>query len=185
MTRLLVTVDTEEEGRWSGQYLRTNNSVSNIEAVPRFQELCDRFQIKPTYLVDTPVATDHRSSEILAEIDASNRCEIGGHLHPWCTEPFDETLNQKNSFLCNLPIQLVAQKLATLGDQIEQAFGKRPTSFRAGRYGVGAAALGALKSEGYNVDSSVISFSNFANREGPNFLGCPLNPYWANDHDLH
>ena len=85
---LIVTVDTEEEGLWTGEYPANGNTVENTRGIPRFQALCDQFGIRPTYLVDTPVVEDDRSVELLSEIQQSGRCEIGAHLHPWCTPPF-------------------------------------------------------------------------------------------------
>ncbi|OYP33017.1 hypothetical protein [Rhodopirellula sp. MGV] len=184
MTRLIVTIDTEEEGRWNNEYQRVTDAVTNIDQVPRFQTLCDRFGIRPTYLVDSPVAINDRASKVLREIADSDRCEIGGHLHPWCTQPFEEELTARNSFLCNLPTDLLSRKLKTLGDELEHAFGERPKSFRAGRYGIGAESLDALANEGYVIDSSVISYSDFTTRSGPNFIGCPTTPYRASSQTL-
>jgi hypothetical protein len=86
---LLVTIDTEEEGLWGGTYRSTGNTVKNLRGLPRLQELCDEFGVRPTYLVDTPVVEDDYGSGLLATYQAEGRAEIGGHLHPWCTAPFE------------------------------------------------------------------------------------------------
>src|SRR5690606_29089443 len=61
---LVVTVDTEEEGLWSGTSAETG-AVTNIRGIPRFQQLCDQFRIRPTYLVDAPVVQSQESVSIL------------------------------------------------------------------------------------------------------------------------
>jgi len=181
---LLVTIDTEEEGLWGGTYRSTGNTVKNLRGLPRLQELCDEFGVRPTYLVDTPVVEDDYGSGLLATYQAEGRAEIGGHLHPWCTAPFEEVPNGRNSFLCNLPEPLQQAKLETLTEQIRARFGRSPTSFRAGRYGIGLAALRSLRDLGYRVDSSVVPFTSFAREGGPDFTAAPWQPYLVGDHHL-
>lgn len=181
---LIVTIDTEEEGRWSGSYRRYGNTVENIRHVGPFQALCDEFGVRPTYLIDAPVADDDRSAEFFRGLQEDQRCEVGTHIHPWCNPPFDEEINRRNTYLCNLPEPLQRAKLTWLTERIEQRIGRRPTSFRAGRYGldiVGARILGDL---GYRVDSSVIPFTSYAAEDGPDFSHAPHTPYFAAGSDL-
>jgi len=184
MSHLLVTVDTEEEGLWGGEYRRTGNTVNNIRGVPPFQELCDRFGIRPTYLVDAPVVESDTAVDILKPIQDDGRCEIGAHVHPWCNPPFEEDINEKNSYLCNLPEDLQRRKIEWLSDAIGDRFGRRPTSFRAGRYGLDAVGARILADLGYAVDSSVIPFTDYSAQCGPNFDAAPCAPYWIDDEDL-
>lgn len=181
---LIVTVDTEEEGLWGPEFRAKGNTVANLRGATRFQQLCDEFSITPTYLVDTPVVEDKRVAGILREYQDAGRAEIGAHLHPWCTPPFVEELNSVNSFMCNLPESLQEEKLKNLTAGIEAQFGRRPTSFRAGRYGldmVGARILGRL---GYRVDSSVIPFNSFVSESGPDFASAPVHPYFLDGTDI-
>lgn len=174
---LLVTIDTEEEGLWSGKFRGTANTVENLKGIPRFQALCDEFSIRPTYLIDSPVATDPYGTELLARFQADGRAEIGAHLHPWCTPPGVHDCNAHESYLCNLPPDIQRAKLATLVEQITRSCGIRPTSFRAGRYGLGLAAATELVALGFAVDSSVIPFSDFSAEGGPNFSQADWRPY--------
>ncbi len=155
---LLVTVDTEEEGLWSGGFRTHNNTVANIQGLDRFQSVCEDFGIRPTYLVDTPVVEDDGSLQVVRRFHDANTCEIGSHLHPWCAPPFNEQVNAYNSYLCNLPSSLQSAKLEKLTELIEDRFGRRPTSFRAGRYGLDAVGARHLGELGYVVDSSVLPF---------------------------
>jgi hypothetical protein len=174
---LIVTVDTEEDGCWSGQFTKHGNSVSNVKGVSRFQALCDKFGIRPTYLVDTPVAEDAGSVRLLKRFSDLDRCEVGAHLHPWCAPPYDEDANQRNSFMCNLPEALQREKVRQLTDLLEKRFDRRPTSFRAGRFGLQGSGTKILSDLGYLVDSSVTPFCSWTREGGPNFEGFPHLPY--------
>ena len=175
--KLIVTIDTEEEGLWSGQYQRVNNTVENVHGIDRFQDLCDRFEIRPTYLIDGPIVQSDWAVELLATIQDEGRAEIGAHLHPWCNPPLVEEINPRNSYLCNLPEDLQRDKIGWLTDEIEGRIGRRPTSFRAGRYGLDATGQRILASLGYTVDSSVIPFSDFRADGGPDYrrANCEAN----------
>ncbi|MCA9246776.1 MAG: polysaccharide deacetylase family protein [Planctomycetales bacterium] len=175
--RLVVTVDTEEEGLWGGEYRREGNTVENIRGVPRFQQICDSLGVRPTYLVDTPVAASDEAVAILRPLQDEGRAEIGAHLHPWCAPPFDEPLGSENSYQCNLPVSLQREKLHNLTGLITKQFGSRPVSFRAGRYGLDVAGARLLEELGYRVDSSVVPFYDYAPQHGPDFRDAPHTPY--------
>ena len=181
---LIVTVDTEEEGLWSPEFRAQGNTVANLRGATRFQQLCDEFSIVPTYLIDTPVVEDKHAAGILQEYHDSGRAEIGAHLHPWCTPPFIEELNGANSFMCNLPESVQEEKLANLTAGIEARFGRRPTSFRAGRYGLDMVGARILSRLGYIVDSSVVPFNSYASEAGPDFSGAPVYPYFLDGEDI-
>jgi len=181
---LIVTVDTEEEGLWGGNYRSHGNTVTNVRGVARFQDLCQRHGIQPTYLVDTPVVESDECVELLGTIQQSGACEIGAHLHPWCAPPLVEAPSRRNSFTCNLPEPLQREKLTGLTDAIQKRFGVRPTSFRAGRYGLDGHGARILIDLGYEIDSSVIAYSDFSNQGGPNFMSAPETPYRVDGGDL-
>jgi hypothetical protein len=182
--KLLVTVDTEEEGLWGGEFRRSGNTVDNVRGVERFQELCDEFEVRPTYLVDTPVVESDEAVRRLKSILDRNGCEIGAHLHPWCAPPYEEEVSPRNSFTCNLPESLQRAKLSRLTLDIEERFGVRPTSFRAGRYGLDIVGAKILLELGYLVDSSVISFMDYTGEGGPSFVDAPFAPYFVGDESL-
>lgn len=180
---LLVTVDTEEDGAWDG-FRATGHTVRNAAGLDRFQELCDRYEIRPTYLVDEPVVRDAFAATKLAAFKAADQCEIGAHLHPWCNDPKTEEINDHNSYLCNLPAELQREKLTRLTELIEKNFGHRPTSFRAGRYGLDQVGFAILADLGYVVDSSVIPFTDYSSQHGPDFSRAPYMPYYPARNNL-
>jgi hypothetical protein len=180
----VVTVDTEEDGAWDGAFRAHGNTVRNLRGLRRFQDCCDRYAIRPTYLVDTPVLADDAAVEMLGDFRETGRCEVGAHLHPWCAPPLEETPDAKTSFMCNLPERLQREKLTRLTDEIDRRLGRRPTSFRAGRYGLDAVGARILEELGYVVDSSVIGFLDYSSRGGPDFRRAPYQPYRIGGDDL-
>lgn len=178
-TALILTVDVEEEGLWSGSFRPAGNTVENTRGIERFQSLCDRFELSPTYFVDTPVVEDERSVAMLRRLREDGRCEIGSHLHAWCAPPFEEPPSPQNRFLCNLPASLQRAKIATLTQRIAERFGRPPLSFRAGRYGLDAVGARILGELGYRVDSSVLPFFDYSEIGGPDFTRAPWTPYYV------
>jgi hypothetical protein len=179
MPYFCITVDTEEEGLWNGRYAPEGWTARNVpEGLPRFQELCRAYGVRPTYLVDYPVATDPQAVQTLRAWQEQQLCEIGAHLHSWCTPPHIAYRFPYHSYLKNLPEPIQKAKLEVLTETIEQCFGARPRSFRAGRYGLDLTGARLLAQLGYEVDSSVVPFRSFVADGGPDFERAPLNPYW-------
>lgn len=173
--KLIITVDTEEDN-WDF-YSSSGQTLDNIERIPQLQELFDEFSAKPTYLITYPVATDDRSVAILRPILDSRRCEIGAHCHPWNTPPIEEDRSIKNSMLCNLPLDLQYRKLQCLDETIQNNFGVKPVSFRAGRWGYNHNVAVNLCRLGYKVDTSITPYTNWTREHGPNFSHVSPQPY--------
>ena len=174
---LLVVIDTEEEFDWS-RFDRTATSVTAMRHIHRVQRIFDEYNIKPTYVVDYPVATQSESIEPLKEIQDSGRGLIGAHLHPWVNPPHEEAVCERNSYPGNLPRHLEEGKIKTLTAAIESSFGQQPTVYKAGRYGVGPNTASILEAGGYAVDVSVCPPFDYRGQEGPDFSRFPAAPYW-------
>lgn len=180
-TKLIVTVDTEEEGLWSNSFKATDNTADNVHGVPAFQSICDNHQLAPVYLVNTPILNSKAAVEILRDISDSERAEIGTHIHPWNTPPEEHNITSERSYLCNLEASLQKQKLEHVTNDIENKFGQRPLSFRAGRYGLDIVGAKFLAELGYVVDSSVCPFMNYSVDGGPDFRHYPWRPYYIDE----
>jgi len=102
--KLLVVVDTEEEFDWSRPFDRRNTGVEHMRSIHLFQEVCDAEGVRPVYVIDHPIATQETSIAPLRAFRREGRCEIGAHLHPWVSPPFDEEVNARNSYPGNLPV---------------------------------------------------------------------------------
>ena len=179
---LLITVDTEADDQWSREGRRTL-AVRNAQQLPRLQLLCDRFGIRPTYLVTHEMATNDASSAVLKTLLTSGRCEIGAHLHPWSSPPYRES-DLGGTYPSQLPDDLLARQLRELTEAITTHLGVRPRSYRAGRHGFDGRSLRQLESLGYVVDTSVDPLFNERFLGGVAFAGAPLAPYHPDHRDV-
>lgn len=173
---LFVIVDTEEEFDWSAPLSRDQTSVRAMRHVDRLQTIARRYSLRPTYVIDYPVATQEDGYGPLLELQTSGEAEIGAHLHPWVNPPFTEALSPRNSFGCRLGT-LEAEKLRILRDAIGQCFGMAPTVFKAGRYGFGTTTAHALEDLGFDVDASINPRMDFAREGGPDFAHFDTRPF--------
>ncbi|RMD91402.1 MAG: hypothetical protein D6813_07700 [Calditrichaeota bacterium] len=181
MVYFLVTIDTEEEGLWGGQYHRHPDcTVENIQYLPKFQKFCDKLGLSPTYLIDYPVVANVKAKNILKNLLESGNCEIGAHLHPWCNPPYEEEINPRNSFVNNLPQELQLKKLRVLTESIVEQLGVTPISYRAGKYGFDTSSIPVLEALNYQVDSSVVPLRNNRREHEVTFGNVSLNPYYLN-----
>lgn len=175
---LLVVVDTEEEFDWRRPHARENTSVTAISAQGLAQKIFSQYGIIPTYVIDYPVASNPVAVKALRQFADRNACRIGTHLHPWVNPPHKETVTAFNSYPGNLSPALERAKLETLTTTITQAFGTRPTVYKAGRYGVGPATPQILEDLHYRIDVSVVPFTSFASDGGPDFSALGFEPWW-------
>jgi hypothetical protein len=174
--KLLMVVDTEEEFDWSRPFARENVSVTAIQEVWRLQRVVEPHDLKPTYVVDYPVAATPASAAVLGELARRGRCGIGAHLHPWVTPPFDEPLTPAMSFGCNLGPEIEEAKITQLRGAIVRNMGVQPRVYKAGRYGFGETTAGILERLEFQIDASVIPHMDFSNEGGPSFLGFSPRP---------
>ena len=108
-------------------------------------------------MVTTEIAADEHARELLTGWAGRGACEVGSHLHPWSTPPFADRPGLRSNdpvhaFPCQLPDELLHEKLVTLTEQVTAAFGAPPTSYRAGRFGFDARSAAVLAALGYEVD---------------------------------
>ncbi|WP_288254996.1 glycosyltransferase [uncultured Hydrogenophaga sp.] len=178
---LLVVVDTEEEFDWSRPFDRDAVGTASIPAQDHAHAVFDKYGIVPTYVLDHAVARSAPAAAYLRRLVDAGRAHFGTHCHPWVTPPFEDEVNDYNSFHGNLRPELEAAKLEASTDAVAQAFGQRPLIFKAGRYGVGAGTLGVIQRLGYRIDCSFVPATSFARVHGPNFLGTSMHPFFMNE----
>lgn len=173
--RLLMTVDTEEDQWGPGTPYATTRNARRLPALQRlFQEL----GVRPTYFVAYQMAADPYAAAVLRELAEEEGVEIGAHLHPWNTPPCAERVAPRDSMLKNLDPSLQRSKLVALTNTLARTFRAWPSSFRAGRLGLGTATVSALAGTGYHVDSSVAPYFDWRSLDdGPDFVGAPIHPY--------
>jgi len=174
--KLTVTIDTEEDN-W-GEYSLARYSAENVENIPELQELFDHFNVKPTYFVSYPVASDSQAVSTLKSLLREGKCEIGMHCHPWNTPPLEETLSKSNMILYNLLVALRIIKLKFMHQTIIKTFNTTPISFRAGQWGYDNEALVCLQEIGYRIDSSVTPYTDWSDKGGGDLSQFSLEPYY-------
>ncbi|MCX5679796.1 MAG: polysaccharide deacetylase family protein [Candidatus Omnitrophica bacterium] len=182
-TALIVSIDAEEGGLWGNKFKRVylQDELDYFEGLERFQKIFDKYSMVPTYFVDYAVSSDKNASSLLRGIFKSGRCQIGAHMHAWCTPPFEEDLSETNSFFNNLPSELQLKKLQNLTESIEATFGIRPNTFRSGRFGFSDEVAELLKKLGYLVDSSVMPFCDLRGLSGRYLNAESYASYWIGD----
>ena len=186
----IVTIDTESDDAWKKPEII---SLENLNEIPRFQDLCEKYDVIPTYLLTYECASRDKAISIFKPILDRGKCEIGHHLHVWSTPPFqkknqagDIDLEWIHAYQFELPDTLFEEKAETLKKVIKENFGIYPTSHRAGRFGIDQRGIDWLIKHNFEVDTSVAPLNSFApykgkNQGGPNFYSTLTIPYlWKN-----
>ncbi|HEX8192080.1 MAG TPA: polysaccharide deacetylase family protein [Allosphingosinicella sp.] len=176
--RFVLFADAEEEFDWTQPLRRENVATTAVAALPEANRRFAGRGLVPTYLVDWPVAADPASADAIASMVAAGTCDVGTQLHPWVNPPHAETVTRANSFVGGLPAELEHAKIVALTEKLTEAFGARPISYRAGRYGIGPNTARSLAMEGYKLDVSVRSLFDYSAEGGADFTDHPIWPYW-------
>lgn len=181
-----ITVDTEADDAWQA---RDTIGMRNLSAIPRFQALCEEFEIFPTYLLAYECTVRQEALAVLKPIAEKQRCEIGLHLHGWTTPPFERESPEgldaawMQAYQYELPTKLFHEKAACLLESIEAAYGVRPTAHRAGRWGIDQRSVDWLIDNKFLIDTSVVPLSDMSikmgkHMGGPSFLAARHSPYY-------
>lgn len=175
--KLSIVIHTEEEFDWAGGFNRHNTSVTHGKELT---EMCvDMLKLGCciTFAMDWSFVTSEQGQEVIRfmQENYAEQVEFAAHLHPWVNPPFDEQqsdtddIDEKLSYPGNLPAELEKAKLSMLTDKITGLTGRSPTTYLAGRYGVGENTYNILSELGYKVDVSISPFADFRHQEGPDF----------------
>lgn len=164
----IITIDTEGDDLW-GWEEGTPIKTENILYLPRFQDLCNQYDFKPTWLSNWEMVNDDRFVTFAEKHLERNQCEIGMHLHAWNTPPEYELPKAENAglpYLIEYPTDVMQEKVGTMTKLIENKFGKRPVVHRAGRWAMNEDYFEILHDQGYIADCSVTPYINWAPNVG-------------------
>lgn len=175
---LFVIVDTEEEFDWGAPLSRDSTGVTAMRHIDRLQRVFSERGIRPTYVVDFPVASQADGFGPLKAFADDSQARIGAHLHPWVNPPFRESVTPQNSFGCSLDAVLEAEKIGILRTAIAESFGRVPAVYKAGRYGFGPSTAAALETFGFSVDVSINPRMNYTSEGGPSFEDADTAPFF-------
>lgn len=181
----LITIDTEGDDLWSGPSTIT---AKNAEYLPRFQQLCEKYGLKPTWLTNYEMAADDRFVELGRDAVARGAAEIGMHLHAWNSPPVVPLTDDDYRhcpYLIEYPRTLIEEKVRFMTRLLEDRFERPVTSHRAGRWAFNEAYAKVLLDLGYMVDTSVTPhvswrayYGDPKGNGGPDFTHAPELPYF-------
>ena len=153
--RFLITIDTEGDNLWA---LPREITTRNAQFLPRFQTLCEKFNFLPTYLTNYEMALCPDFQIFAREVLRRATGEIGMHLHAWHSPP-EHSLTPDDyrytPFLIEYPPEVIRDKIAFMTDLLQENFGVKMRSHRAGRWSFNATYAKFLVEQGYVVDCSV------------------------------
>jgi len=173
--KLAIVIHTEEEFDWNGGFYRSNNQVTHGSKLISFCEQLICIGAKITFALDYAFVCSYDGQKVITHFKQSkfqDNIEFATHCHPWVNPPFENN-NDKildiESYPGNLSPELELQKLQLLTDKITEVCGVQPTTYLAGRYGIGKNSNAILKKLGYITDISISPFTNFTHQKGPDF----------------
>jgi hypothetical protein len=182
--KFIITVDTEADNEWAKPKIST---LKNLEYIPRFQELCERYSFKPTYLSIFDVVESSYFKDMMKTFLKSGKAEVGAHLHPWSCPPLEDVTPNDlyyHPYPHELPTALFKKKMERLTTALEQAFNVKPRSYRGGRWGFAPDHIEVLLALGYIVDSSVTPYISWEHhlgdprgKGGPDYTKAQILPY--------
>jgi hypothetical protein len=132
--------------------------------------------------------------EFAGDVIARGAAEIGMHLHAWNSPPVvplteDDFLH--HPYLPEYPEDQMRAKVRVLTEALEDTFGRKMVSHRAGRWGFDSRYARILAEAGYLVDCSVtphLSWKAYKGdpngRGGPDFTDFPATAYFLDLEDI-
>jgi hypothetical protein len=187
----LVTIDTECDNAWARSQTVTTHNAAYL---PRFQALCERYGLRPTYLTNWEMATDPVFQAFGRDLLERGAGEIGMHLHAWNSPPIvplTEDDFKHHPYLIEYPEDQLREKVKVMTCTLEDAFGVKMLSHRAGRFSFDPVYARALVEHGYQVDCSVtpnVSWKEYkGNPNGPggtDFSAFPEDAYFLDLDDI-
>lgn len=187
----LITIDTEGDDLWAQPREITTHNARHL---PRFQALCERFGFKPTYLTNYEMAMSDAFVEFARDALSRGSAEIGMHLHAWNTPPLEPLTADDFRFqpyLIEYPRTVMREKIRTLTGLLEERFGEKMVSHRAGRWAFDGRYAELLIEQGYRADCSVTPGTSWravrgdpAGSGGTDYTGFPGYAYFLDPSDI-
>ena len=183
-TPFIITVDTEGDNIWARPREITTR---NAAFLPRFQSLCERYRFKPVYLTNYEMAISDAFCEFGRDVVARDAGEIGMHLHAWNSPPLyplTEDDFRYQPYLVEYPAAVMKEKIRILTRLLEDRFGRRMASHRAGRWAIDGRYASKLHDAGYRVDCSVTPGVDWSRNpgapggHGSKYSAFPDRPYF-------
>lgn len=162
----LISIDTEGDNLWAHD---ANVTTRNANYISRFQDLCEKFKFRPTYLTNYEMAVDKTFCRFAKRIVDNDLGEIGMHLHAWNSPPNYSLTNQDHiykPYLIDFDKKVMKSKLNVMTSVLEDSLGIKMLSHRAGRWAFDNRYAELLLEFGYKVDCSVTPGISWVNTRG-------------------
>jgi hypothetical protein len=178
--RLVVSIDTECDkctDGWRPAWPLSFRSVK-VGVAEMLQPTFDRHGIRPTYLISPEVLRDRASRQVLERLPST--VEIGAHLHgEHSGSGMRSAPLGPGDFQCRYAPDDEFTRMTGLTRVLEDVLGRRPRSFRAGRFGAGPHTIRCLEELGYENDGSVTPHMRWGTLPGEmDFTRAPEQPYF-------
>ncbi len=169
MKYFIITIDTEGDNLWKHRLGHTI-TTKNTRYIPRFQDLCNRFNFKPVYLTNYEMAQDDYFVAFAQEALVKEICEIGLHIHAWNTPPC-YVLKQGFTdyglpYLIEYPSSIMREKTGTMINLLRSKFKTDIISHRSGRWTMDQDYFDMLIEYGLKVDCSVTPHISWKSAKG-------------------
>jgi hypothetical protein len=187
----IVTIDTEGDNLWaSPREIETKNALY----LPRFQQLCEEFGFKPTWLTNYEMAISPQFNDFGRKLIARGTAEIGMHLHAWNSPPVVPLTSDDFRFLPYLveyPESVAEEKVAYMTTLLQERFETKMVSHRAGRWAFNSHYAKLLVKYGYLADCSVTpnvswveTMGSPEGKGGTDYSKFPSQPYFMDLADI-
>lgn len=187
MKKFLISIDTEGDNLWKwkkGDSIYTENT----KYLDRFQNLCNQYGFKPTYLTNYEMISNPSFAKWLKKKAINGELEVGMHLHAWSTPPFVELGNistvPAQPYLIEYGDEIVSQKINTMTELLENRIEQPIVTHRSGRWAMDDRYFAELVKHGYKVDCSVtphVDWSSYSGEtigsKGSDYSHMPEQPY--------
>jgi hypothetical protein len=180
----------EEDDGWAAE---PSTNTRNAAFVPRFQELCEAFGLKPSYLVNYPMAVSGEFVEFGRDVLSRRAGEIGMHLHAWNTPPIVPITNNDaghHTYLIDYSLPVMREKISRMTALLGDTFGEPILSHRAGRWALDDRYARLLVEHEYRVDCSVTPHISWQHHRGApggpggtDYTDYPEAPYFMDTRD--
>ena len=193
MTRpaFLITIDTEVDNLWQNHRVI---ATENTRFLSRFQQRCEKYQFKPTWLTNYEMAKDPAYVEFASDVIARNQGEVGMHLHAWNSPPEYPLTDDDwkwQPYLIEYPDDILDAKARFMTELLEESFGVAMKSHRAGRWAFDERYAAVLTRLGYCVDCSVTPRVNWQftagapqGNGGTDYTHFPRQAYFLDPEDI-
>lgn len=166
----IITIDTEGDNLWAVSDLKTPVRTENAGFLYRFQELCEKYGLVPTYLTNYEMANADAMKELGRTGLQKGTLEIGAHEHAWNSPPWFPLIKAPGKrgkpYLGEYPRRVIRKKLEYLTKLLEDTFQCPVTSHRGGRWCLNEAIIRELDRLGYLVDCTCTPGISWAGNPG-------------------